>query len=83
MDDSAFAVTRWLSVAAIPVAVWAAHSPIAYFSLSVGMASLILLRHPNNIRRLLAGTEPRLGGTPIAGRYCLRAKPQSMNKGTR
>jgi hypothetical protein len=25
------------------------------------MAALILLRHRNNIRRLLAGTEPRLG----------------------
>ena len=39
----------------------AARPPIAYFSLSVGMTVLILLRHPNNIRRLLAGTEPRLG----------------------
>ncbi|MCK4323192.1 MAG: glycerol-3-phosphate acyltransferase [Armatimonadetes bacterium] len=46
---------------AIPLAVWAAHPATAYLSLSVGMAVLILLRHPNNIRRLLAGTEPRLG----------------------
>lgn len=57
----------WISPAtmaatvSIPLAVWAAHPATAYFSLSVGMAVLILLRHPNNIRRLLAGTEPRLG----------------------
>ncbi len=57
----------WISPAtmaatvSIPLAVWAAHPPTAYFSLSVGMAALILVRHPNNIRRLLAGTEPRLG----------------------
>ncbi len=52
---------------AIPVAVWAGRPPVAYFSLSVGMAVLILLRHPNNIRRLLAGTEPRLGEPLSAG----------------
>ncbi len=57
----------WISPAtmaatvSIPLAVWAAHPRIAYLSLSVCMAVLILLRHPNNIRRLLAGTEPRLG----------------------
>lgn len=46
---------------AIPVAVWIAHPGAAYQWLSVAMSVLILVRHENNIRRLMAGTEPRLG----------------------
>jgi len=62
---------RWYSIspvtmavsACLPVFVWAAHPPRPYLILSVAMAALILLRHRNNIRRLIAGTEPRLGGS--------------------
>jgi len=50
-----------LASASIPVVVWAARSPAPYFVLSLSMAGLILIRHKNNIRRLIAGTEPRLG----------------------
>ena len=60
---------RWLWIspvtmvasACIPVAVWAAHPPRPYLILSLAMAALILVRHRHNIRRLIAGTEPRLG----------------------
>jgi glycerol-3-phosphate acyltransferase PlsY len=44
----------------IPAAVWAAHPSRHYLLLSLAMAGLILIRHKNNIRRLLAGAEPRL-----------------------
>jgi glycerol-3-phosphate acyltransferase PlsY len=50
-----------LASACIPAAMWAAHPPRPYLILSVAMAALILVRHRNNIRRLVAGTEPRLG----------------------
>jgi len=50
-----------LASACIPLAVWAAHPPRPYLLLSLAMAALILIRHKNNIRRLIAGTEPRLG----------------------
>jgi glycerol-3-phosphate acyltransferase PlsY len=46
---------------AVPVAVWAAHPSPAYMAGSAAIAGLILIRHHGNIRRLLAGTEPRLG----------------------
>ncbi len=46
---------------AIPIAVWAARPAPAYLALAVAMAALILVRHKNNIRRLLAGTEPCAG----------------------
>lgn len=47
--------------ASIPLAVHAAHPVLAYQVLSVAMALLILVRHRGNLRRLRAGTEPRLG----------------------
>jgi glycerol-3-phosphate acyltransferase PlsY len=47
--------------ACIPVAIWAAHPASSYLLLSLAMASLILVRHRNNIKRLFAGTEPRVG----------------------
>jgi len=50
-----------LAAASIPVVMWSAHPGKPYLLLSLGMATLILVRHKNNIKRLLAGTEPRLG----------------------
>jgi acyl phosphate:glycerol-3-phosphate acyltransferase len=50
-----------LATVSIPLVVGAAHPPVSYLYLSLTMAALILVRHKNNIRRLLAGTEPRLG----------------------
>jgi len=57
----------WISPAtmaatlSVPLAVWAARPAAPYLALSVALAGLILVRHQNNIRRLCAGTEPRLG----------------------
>lgn len=45
----------------VPLAVSAARPATPYMILAVAMAALVLVRHKNNIRRLLAGTEPRLG----------------------
>jgi acyl phosphate:glycerol-3-phosphate acyltransferase len=46
--------------AAAPVAAWAfGQRPLALFS--VVIAALVFIRHEANIRRLLAGTEPRIG----------------------
>jgi glycerol-3-phosphate acyltransferase PlsY len=50
-----------LATTAMPVAVWVAHPGSPYLVLSGAMAALILVRHKNNIKRLLSGTEPRLG----------------------
>jgi len=53
--------TPMTAAVSLPLAVWAAHPATAYVVLSLAMAVLILARHKNNIRRLRAGTEPRLG----------------------
>lgn len=50
-----------LATATMPIAVWVAHPTSAYLILSGAIAVLILVRHKNNIKRLLSGTEPRLG----------------------
>lgn len=60
----------WISPAtmaatlSVPLTVWAAHPAAPYLALSAALAGLILVRHKNNIRRLRAGTEPRLGERP-------------------
>lgn len=45
----------------LPLAAFLAQAGAAYLGLSAAMAVLILVRHRNNVRRLLAGVEPRLG----------------------
>jgi glycerol-3-phosphate acyltransferase PlsY len=45
----------------LPLAAFLAQAGAAYLGLSAAMAVLILVRHRSNVRRLLAGTEPRLG----------------------
>lgn len=57
---SRISLATMTATVAIPVAVWAAHPAPAYVALGVAMCTLILVRHKNNIRRLRAGTEPRL-----------------------
>jgi len=51
----------------VPLVVWALHPGTPYLVLSVALALLVLVRHKNNIRRLCAGTEPRLGERPALG----------------
>jgi len=66
------AVFRISSLAALtaaalaPVFVFALHRPHPVIVLSVVMAVLIYLRHLPNIRRLLNGEEPRIGGAGAA-----------------
>jgi len=45
----------------IPLAVHLAHPAAPYRLLSLLMSALILIRHRNNVRRLVAGTEPAMG----------------------
>jgi glycerol-3-phosphate acyltransferase PlsY len=50
-----------VSFAAAPVLAWALRAPQPILGLSLAVTALIWLRHKDNIRRLLAGTEPRIG----------------------
>lgn len=49
------------AVVSVPVTVACIDTAWPYRALSLALAILILVRHRNNIRRLVAGTEPRLG----------------------
>jgi glycerol-3-phosphate acyltransferase PlsY len=46
---------------ALPPAVAVLGCPRAYVLLAIVMAALVLLRHRENLRRLAAGEEPRIG----------------------
>ena len=54
---------------ALPPAVAAAHCPRSYILLAILMSGLVLLRHRENIHRLIDGTEPKIGSgkTPATG----------------
>jgi glycerol-3-phosphate acyltransferase PlsY len=56
----------------LPLVAFLAQAGAAYLGLSAAMAVLILVRHKNNVRRLLAGTEPRLGDR-LSGKAVPRA----------
>ena len=47
--------------AALPIAAWLWGAPAAYVTYALLAAALIWYRHQENIHRLLAGTEPRIG----------------------
>jgi glycerol-3-phosphate acyltransferase PlsY len=61
------ATTRIVSLASIsaaiamPPAVAAARCPRSYILLAILMSALVLLRHRENIRRLIDGEEPKIG----------------------
>ena len=46
---------------AAPFVLWALFYPPAFIGLGVFLATMIILRHRANIRRLIAGIEPRFG----------------------
>jgi acyl phosphate:glycerol-3-phosphate acyltransferase len=48
------------AIALVPAAA-AIHSPRPYLLLAIAMTALVLLRHRENIRRLIAGEEPKIG----------------------
>jgi glycerol-3-phosphate acyltransferase PlsY len=49
------------AAAAAPFVLWALFYPPAFIALGAFLASMIILRHRDNISRLLAGSEPRFG----------------------
>ena len=61
------AIFRIMSVASmaaalvIPAAVAAVGAPQPFILLAIAISALVLLRHQDNIRRLMRGAEPRLG----------------------
>ena len=61
------ATTRIVSLAsisaaiALPPAVAAAHCPRSYILLAIVVSALVLLRHRENIQRLIDGSEPKIG----------------------
>ena len=63
---------RWSSLAALtaaalaPVFAFATDAPLPILYLTVFMAVLIFIRHHENIRRLLNGTEPKIGAKKAA-----------------
>ena len=63
-------VTRIVSLSSItaaallPIATWYWHRRPVYLAFALVLATLAIWRHRANIRRLLAGTEPRLGRKP-------------------
>ena len=60
-------VTRYVSLASIsaslvlPLASWLTHESLTKVIVTAAMAALAVYKHKGNIRRLLDGTEPRLG----------------------
>lgn len=61
-------VSRIVSLGSITAAIAAAvlmavlHQPLPFVLLAIAGSFYVILRHRTNIQRLLAGTEPRLGG---------------------
>jgi len=54
-------LSSMVAAAAAPITLWFfSYSPIS-IAMSAFLAAMIILRHRDNIRRLLAGTEPRFG----------------------
>jgi acyl phosphate:glycerol-3-phosphate acyltransferase len=51
-----------LAAAAAPVYAWLFYLPREYIAASILMSLLLIWRHKQNIRNLLAGTESRIGG---------------------
>jgi glycerol-3-phosphate acyltransferase PlsY len=49
------------AIVAVPIVTLTCRPAAAYQLLSLLLCTLVLARHKNNIRRLIAGTEPRLG----------------------
>lgn len=66
------AATRIVSVGslaaavALPASAWWLEADRRLFALALALGLLAIFRHRGNLRRLLAGTEPRLGQKPAA-----------------
>lgn len=68
-----FALSRYVSLAsisasvALPFAAWATKASLAVILVTAGMAALAVGKHGPNIKRLLHGTEHRLGSKKLPG----------------
>jgi glycerol-3-phosphate acyltransferase PlsY len=66
--------TRYVSLGsvaatiALPPVAWLAGAPAAVVGAAAGSAALILFRHRSNLRRLVAGTERRIGSRDASDR---------------
>jgi len=56
-----------VAFASLPVLTWIRHPRPALVAFAVGVSCVIVYRHAENIRRLLAGTEPKFGVRHHAG----------------
>ena len=56
-------LSSMLASAAVPIALAALRQPRAYLGYGIVAFALVLLRHDQNIRRLIAGTELRFGAS--------------------
>lgn len=60
-------ITRYVSLGSLifavglPISVWLANEPPAFVWFSLGIAILMVIRHWSNIKRLVRGTENRIG----------------------
>ena len=56
-----------VAFACLPVLTWIRHPRPVMLAFALGVTALIAYRHTENIRRLLAGTEPKFRARPNAG----------------
>lgn len=60
-------ITRYVSLGSLifavglPISVWLANEPPAFVWFSLGIAILMVMRHWSNMKRLIQGTESRIG----------------------
>ncbi len=70
-----FAVSRYVSLAsicasvALPFAAWATKASLAMVLVTAGMAALAVGKHGPNIKRLIHGTEHRLGSKKVPSQH--------------
>jgi glycerol-3-phosphate acyltransferase PlsY len=57
----AVSLSSMIAAAAAPLVLWLSSHPPVFVWMSFLMAAMIVLRHWENIQRLLSGTEPKLG----------------------
>jgi acyl phosphate:glycerol-3-phosphate acyltransferase len=54
-------LSSMIAAAAAPIILWLYSYPLALIAMSAFFAAMIIVRHRANIKRLLAGTEPKFG----------------------
>ncbi len=67
-----FLITRYVSLGsvlaavAVPAASWLRGNPLPFSLVATALGAFVIFRHRGNIKRLLAGTEPRFAKKPPA-----------------